>query len=257
MKDTKDTVQSVERALTILEELSEYEDGLGITEISRNVNLHKTTVFRLMGTLIEKGFVEQDSETNKYRITLKMFELGSKKLDKMDILTVARPYLKRLVRETNEVVHLVMLDGTDIVYIDKVESENTIRMHSRIGKRSPAYCTAVGKAMLAYQSENDIERVWKNSKILKYTENTITNLDIFKEELKAIRERGYSIDNEENELGVRCVGAPIFNHKGEVNFAISVSGPVMRITIDKIKEISEIVMEYSKIISRELGYVLK
>lgn len=255
MKDSKDTVQSVDRALTILEELSDYEDGLGITEISRNINLHKTTVFRLMGTLIEKGYVEQDAETNKYKITLKLFELGSKKLEKMDILTIARPHLKRLVRETSEVVHLVILDGTDIVYIDKVESESTIRMHSRIGKRAPAYCTAVGKAMLAHHSDNDVERIWKNSRILKYTENTITNFDEFKEELRIIKERGYSIDNEENELGVRCVGAPIFNHKREVNFAISVSGPIMRITDDKVEEIAQKVMECSSNISKELGYV--
>lgn len=250
----KEIVQSVDRALSIIEVLSDYEEGLALTEISTKIKLHKSTVHRLLGTLIQRGYVEQNEETNKYKLTLKLFELGNKLVEKMDILPIAKPYLKRLGENTNEVVHLVLLEDTEIVYIDKVESENTIRMHSRIGSRSPAYCTAVGKAILAHLPDEELEEIWERSDIKELTKYTITNLDTMKKELEKIRERGYSIDNEENELGVRCVAAPIFNFKGEVCAAVSVSGPIMRITQQKIKQIAKLVMESCKEISRQLGY---
>lgn len=250
----KDVVQSVDRALTILDVLSDFEDGLGITEISGKINLHKSTVYRLLSTLIYKGYVEQDEATNKYRLTLKLFELGNKRMEKSDILIVARSYLKELVEKTNEVVHLVILEGNEIVYIDKVECDKTIRMYSRIGKRSPVYCTGVGKAILAYLPEEKIDKIWEQSVINKHTENTITDLKEMKEHLQQIREKKYAIDAQEHEMGVTCVGAPIFNYKGEVFAAISVSGPSTRIEEDNIDELAKLIIEYSEKISRELGY---
>jgi DNA-binding IclR family transcriptional regulator len=253
----KEVVQSVDRALSILEVLSDYENGLGITELSEKIGLHKSTVHRLLSTLIYKGYVEQDKDTNKYKLTLKLFELGNKNIEKIDVLSVARPYLKELVEKANEAVHLVVLDGTDIVYIDKVESKNTIRMHSRIGKRSPVYCTAVGKSILAHLTDKEIEKIWNNSTIEKFTHYTITDLKTLKKELELIKERGYAVDNEENELGVRCVGAAIFDYRGDVCSAISVSGPTMRITKDRVEELGKLVIEYSQKISEKLGYKVK
>ncbi|EOC99913.1 IclR family transcriptional regulator [Caldisalinibacter kiritimatiensis] len=253
----KEVVQSVDRALTILEVLSDYEAGLGITEISEKIQLHKSTIHRLLSTLIYKGYVEQDEKTSKYKLTLKLFELSNKNIEKIDVLSVAKPFLKELVEKANEAVHLVVLDGTDIVYIDKVESKNTIRMHSKIGKRSPVYCTAVGKSILAHLTDNEIVKIWNDSIIKKFTDYTITDLETLKKELELIKESGYAVDNEENELGVRCVGAPIFDYRGDVCSAISVSGPTMRITKDKVEELGKLVIEYSQKISEKLGYKIK
>ena len=249
-------VQSVDRTLTILEVLSDYNDGLGITEISSLVNLHKSTVYRLLSTLIYKGYIVQDEETSKYKITFKLFELGSKKVDKLDLLKVSRPYTKMLMESVNEVVHLIVRDETDIVYVDKVEANNTISMSSRIGKRNPMYCTATGKAILAFLPEDEILKVWNSSKIVKLTKNTNTDFILFKKELQNIKEKGFAIDNEENEMGVKCVGAPIFNMSGGIVAAISVTGPVTRITDDKIDFISNEVIKITNLISREIGYKL-
>ena len=250
-------VQSVDRTLTILEVLSDCNDGLGITEISSLVNLHKSTVHKLLSTLIYKGYVVQDEESSKYKITFKLFELGSKKVHKLDLLEISRPYTKMLMESVNEVVHLIIREETDIVYIDKVEANNTISMASRIGKRNPMYCTATGKAILAYLPEEEIREVWNKSKIVKLTKKTNTDFILFKKELQEVKKNGYAIDDEENEIGVKCVGAPIFDMNGDVVAAISVTGPVTRITDDKIDFISNEVMQCTNLISKEMGYKLK
>ena len=249
-----DVVQSVDRTLSILELLSNYDEGLGVTEIGVMVNLHKSTVHRLLGTLIYKGFVIQDASTNKYKLSLKLYELGCKRIANVDIFKSSKPYTERLMKTVNEVVHLVIRDENDIVYIDKVEADNTIRMASTIGRRSPLYRTSVGKVILAYLPDKEIESVWENSKIEKMTEYTITDLEVFKRNLKEVKEKGYAVDNEENELGVRCIGAPVFNHKGCIEGAISVSGPTIRVTSDRIDEIANEVKKYAHLISDELGY---
>ncbi len=247
-------VQSVERTLTIVELLSDYNDGLGITDISNGVELHKSTVHRLLGTLIYKGYVIQDADTNKYRLTLKFYEIGNKRVENIGILEASKPYTKALMQSINEVVHLVVRDGIDIVYVDKVEANNTIRMASRIGKRSPMYCTSVGKAMLANMSDLEVSKIWAQSEIIKLTDNTIVDFDELKKALEIIKNDGYAEDDEENEIGVRCIGAPVFNREGGIEGAISVSGPAVRVTNDKVKEIAEEVKKYAMLISNELGY---
>lgn len=249
-----EVVQSVDRALSILELLANYDEGLGLTDISKIIDLHKSTVHRLLGTLIYKGFVIQDSITNKYMISLKLYELGSKKLIDIDILKASKEYTRKLMEHINEVVHLVLRDNNDIVYIDKVEADNTIRMASTIGKRSPMYCTSVGKAILAYLPIEEVKKVWETSKIEKYTVNTIVDFDEFKNELSNIKKNGYAVDDEENEIGVRCVGAPVFNRKGEIEGAISISGPTIRVTKEKVEEIAVQVKKYAYLISKELGF---
>lgn len=249
-----DVVQSVDRALSILEVVSNYEDGLGITEIGEKAELHKSTVHRLLGTLIYKGFVEQDISTSKYKLSMKLYELGSKRIEGLDIVKISRPYIKELMKELNEVVHLVVRDGNQIVYVDKVEADNTIRMASTIGRRAPLYCTSVGKSILAFADEKEVEEVWTSSNIENLTKHTITDFEIFKQELKKVKEQGYAEDDEENELGVRCIGAPVFNYKGEVEGAISISGPTTRVTKGKVEIVAKAVIKYASLISRELGY---
>lgn len=250
----QEIVQSVDRALSILEVLSNYEDGLGITEISEKVGLHKSTVHRLLATLIYKGYVEQNHINNKYKLTLKLFEIGNKRVENMDLVEVARPYLKELVEKTNEVAHLVVSEGTEIIYVAKEESQNTIRTHSRIGHRRPLYCTAVGKSILSHMSDKEINDIWNKSHIEKLTEHTITDFEKLKECLCEVREKGYAVDEQENEVGVRCVAASIFNHKGEVCGAISISGSIISFTDEKLDEFSKLIIEYAKKISKKLGY---
>lgn len=247
-------VQSVDRTLSILELISDYNEGLGITEISEKIELHKSTVHRLLGTLIYKGYVIQDQKNNKYRLTSKLFELGNKIIEDMDILKASKDYTEALMESLNEVVHVVIRDQYDIVYIDKVEADNNIRMASKVGRRSPLYCTSVGKAILAYVDEEEVLEIWNNSKIEKFTEKTITEYDAFRKELDKIKIQGFAEDDEENEPGVRCIGAPVFNFHGEVEGAISISGPAIRVTKDKIDEIAIEVKKYANLISRELGY---
>lgn len=251
----KDTVQSVTRSLTILEVLSEFHEGLGITDIAQKVGLHKSTVYRLVSTLIQKEFVIQDKDTNKYKITFKLYELGNRRIKNMDILSASKAYSKKLMESVNEVVHLVVRDDHKIVYIDKVEANNTIRMASYIGNRSPMHCTAVGKAILAHLPENKVEEIWYKSKAKKLTANTITDLYRLTEELEKVRSRGFAVDDEENEEGVRCIGAPIFNRNAEVEGAISVSGPAIRMSEEKMETVAIEVMKYAGLISRELGYM--
>lgn len=249
-----DTVQSVDRSLSILELMSDFDNGLRIIEISDSLGLHKSTVHRLLTTLIHKGYVIQDKKTSKYRLTTKLFELGNKVIANMDILKASKIYTEDLMREFNEVVHLVICDDNEILYIDKVEANNTIQMASNIGRRSPLYSTSVGKAILAYLNVDEVKRIWENSHIKRYTDKTIIDFDILRLELDKIKFQGYAVDDEENERGVRCVGAPVFNFNGEVEGAISVSGPTIRVTKEKVEIIAEEVKRCAYQISKELGY---
>lgn len=250
----QEVVQSVSRALDILELLAEYDQGIGITDISNELQLHKSTVHRLLGTLIQKGYVKQHKNTNLYSTTLKLFQLGSRRVENIDLLEVAKPYLNQLAELTKEVVHLVVREETEIVYIDKVEGNQTIRMHSSIGRRSPIYCTAVGKALLASLDDSKVAELLEKCTLKPYTEFTITDFKAMDKELKWIQKNGYAIDNEENELGVRCVAAPIFNHLGKGVAAISISGPSIRMTNEQISSYSKKLIEYSRKVSLELGY---
>ncbi|AJA50044.1 transcriptional regulator KdgR [Clostridium pasteurianum DSM 525 = ATCC 6013] len=250
----QEVVQSVDRTLSILELLSDYENGLGITEISEKVNLHKSTVHRLLNTLMVKGYVQQSEDSNRYKLTLKLFELGSKKVEKMNIVNVARPLLKELMEKTNEVIHLVVREGIDIVYVAKVESQNPIRMYSRIGKKSPMYCTAVGKSMMSHMSEEEVNLIWKNSNVEKLTEYTITDFQTFKDNIDLIRNEGYAIDEQENEIGIRCIAASVLDYSGNIVGAISISGSIISFKEEKIQEFSKLIIEYSNRISQELGY---
>ena len=250
-------VQSIERALTVLEIVAEYNAGLGITEISNRIDLHKSTIHRLLSTLIHKGYIIQDPVTLKYRTTLKLYELGCKRVENTDILTASRPYTKKLMEFTNEVVHLVVRDGNEIVYIDKVEAENTITMLSTIGRRIPLYCTSVGKAILSQLDMEEVVKIWRTSNIIRKTPNTIINLEDMVEELTKVRNLGYAVDEEENEEGIRCIGAAILNKDGDVEGAISISGPIMRVTEDLINIYGEQAKNYALQISKELGYIPK
>lgn len=250
-------VQSVERAILILETLADNRDGCGVTLIAKVTGLHKSTVHRLLGTLMYKGYVEKDIDADNYRLAAKVLMLASSVLDRMDIRNISRPYIRSLSEDVKEVVHLSILDGDEAVYIDKVESSkvSSIRMHSQIGKRVPLYCTAVGKVLLARTEDNKIRELLLNKTLIKFMPNTIDSVDGFLEEVNRARTNGYAMDNLEHEEGIRCIAAPIYDRKGKVVAAVSISGPIFYITEERLPELKEQILKTSKDISHQLGYI--
>jgi DNA-binding IclR family transcriptional regulator len=247
-------VQVVDRALAALEVLANRSSECSLAELCSALGLHKSTVHRLMMVLEQHRLVDKNPETGRYRLGLKLFEFGSKAIAALDPRRQARPYLDRLQRELGETVFFCILDEGQVLYLDKVESQQSIRTACTVGSRAPAYCTAVGKAMLAELPDaevNDIVRRWGLKPI---TANTITTVAGLKAELRAVRSRGYAIDNEEKEEGLRCVSAAVLGNSGKLLAAISVSGPAFRITEERIPEVGQLVMRAANDLSVEFGH---
>lgn len=250
----KNPVQSAQRIFEILELLAK-EGKMALTDISQVLQLHKSTVHRLLCSLSAMGYAKKDDSTGKYTLTYKLLELSGCMLDGIDIVSTARPYLERLGEQTQEAVHLVARDGGEIVYVDKVEpGAGTIRMVSRIGLRRPMYCTGVGKAMMAYMGRGEVREIWEGSSVQALTEHTIVSLPALYEELERIRSAGYALDNEENELGVRCIAVCIQGHQGRAEYALSISAPILRMCDARIGQLAPLILSVRQDLSRELGY---
>jgi len=249
-------IQVLDRALAVLQILSAAGPDLSLAGIAEKLALHKSTVHRLIRVLERHRLIERNSVNGRYRLGLKLFELGTKAVSKLDLRERARPVLERLVLETSETVHLCVLDEAEMVYLDKVEPVRSIRMATSVGRRNPAYCTAVGKAILAYLPEAEWEAIVRARGLKAMTPNTITSFVELRRELVAIRERGYAIDNEEIEEGVRCVGCVVRDFSGAAVAAISISAPAFRLTREKIKRISRLVTSAANGLSAELGFKL-
>ncbi|MGP4069511.1 IclR family transcriptional regulator [Halobacillus sp. B29] len=248
------TVQSVDRALSILQLLQDNSEGMGVTEIAHRLGVAKSTVHRLLASLKQKGYVKQDEMLEKYRLGLKLLELGETVSENIDIRTTANPYLVKLAQETGETIHLGIREETEVIYVDKVERYAPIRMYSSVGKRAPLYCTGIGKALLAFVSSKVQDHLMSILTLKEYTPYTITDKDVLKNHLEHIRKHGYSIDNEEHERGIRCAAAPIWNHRGEAIAAISVAGSTSRMTEEKVESCTDSLLRTSLEISRRLGY---
>lgn len=247
-------VQSAERIFELLEALVQ-SGPVTLTELSTRLSLHKSTVHRLLKSLVLMGYARKEEESGKYLPTYKVLGLAGVLLSKLDILTVARPFLERLMRQTHETVHFVQREKNYIIYVDKVESDaNSIRMVSRIGLRQPMYSTGVGKAILAQMKDSEIQDVWKQSDIHPFTEHTIVTIEQLMREIDQIRLQGYALDNEENELGVRCIAACVTDFYGRASNAFSISAPVSRMSDERIQELSEYVLQTKRDLSQELGF---
>ena len=251
-------VQTIERASSILDILGQSPDGISIRELSSKIKLPKGTIHRLLSSLSYFGYVRQDPKTRNYLLGFKLVELGNLLLNQLDLRKEAEPFLKDLAERTKETVHMVLLDRNEVVYIDKVETDqhtSGLRMASRVGLRNPAHSSAVGKVLLAHFSEEELNNFTKEKGLLKRTENTITDPGRLREHLSIVRAQGYAIDDEENEKGIRCVAAPIYNEVGKPVAAMSISGPAFRITKKVIQEsLKKEVMETALKISQRLGF---
>jgi len=247
-------VQVLDRALAALEVLASRESECSLAELCTTLKLNKSTVHRLMMVLEQHRVVDKNPDSGRYRLGLKLFEFGSKALGAVDLRRHAKPYLDRLQREFRETVFFCILDDGQVFYIEKIESQQSVRTACSVGSRAPAYCTAVGKAMLAELPDTEVSEVVRRWGLKAVTPNTITTASGLKAELKAIRARGYAIDNEEKEPGLRCVSAAIRGESGQLVAALSVSGPAFRVTKERAPEIGKAVMHAAAALSYELGY---
>lgn len=247
-------VQALERALDVLEALAAQRQPARLADLSRELGLHKSTVHRLLATLGKRRYVERDADTGRYRLGLKVFELGSWFFNRMELRQEARPLLQELVDQTLETAHLGILDEGQVVYIEKVESPQTVRMYSELGKRAPAHCTAMGKVLLAHLPEPELDRIIATRGLTRYTSNTIVDAEQLKDHLRRVAGQGYAIDDTEHEEAIRCVAAPVRNYRGEVVAALSVSGPAVRLSRERIGEVARLVRATALRISRRLGY---
>jgi IclR family KDG regulon transcriptional repressor len=253
--ERENMVKSVSRALDIINIVSSEKDGLGVTEIAKQMDINKSSVYRILSTLVQYGYMEQDEETSRYKLGYKFLELSSKLLESIDLRKEAKPYLQELEKETNEVIHLVVYDQGEVIYIEKLEGTETLRMHSKVGKRAPMHCTAVGKAILAHLPSNVVHDILERKGMPRHTDKTITDQDEFLKELAQVKQKGYALDLEENEYGIRCIAVPIFDHAGKVIAAVSISGPTIRMTDERIEQLQERMRQIGKQISARLGYI--
>jgi IclR family KDG regulon transcriptional repressor len=247
-------VQVLDRALAIIDALTDGRDDATLADLAERVKLHKSTVHRLVSILERHRIVERDAQTGRYRLGLRLFELGTIAVGRFNIRDRAHPYLERLLFEVDETVHLCGLDAGEVLYLDKIEPSRSVRMASRIGRRNPVHCTSVGKAMMAYLPDQEQDAILRKHGLRRLTAKTITTPAELKAELRTIRERGYALDNEENEEGVRCIGAAVLDHTGHPVAAISVSAPSFRLPLEKVPVVAESVCRASRAFSEELGY---
>lgn len=246
-------LKSMLKAFAVLECFSTLERKLSVSDIARRTGLPRGTAHRVMATLREIGFVEQERERDQYRLGLKLFELGNIVLANMDLHREAKSFVEALTAVSGERVHLCVFDGLRTTLINRTEPAQGRTNTIVVMETSPAHCTATGKAALAFQADAVISRVIAFG-LPSYTPNTITDPRELREELEKVRKRGYAVDNEELSLGIRCVGAPIRNMNGRVFASISVSGPARRITRNKVAALGQLVIQYANAISAQLGY---
>ncbi len=247
-------VKSVSRALDIITLVSSKRDGLGVTEIANQMDINKSSVYRILSTMAQYGYIEQDRETGRYKLGYKFLEVSSKLLESIDLRTEAKPYLQELENETNEVIHLVVYDQGEVVYIEKLEGNETLRMHSKVGKRAPMHCTSVGKAILAHLPSSVVLDILERKGMPMHTDKTITNKDNFLAELIQVKQKGYALDLEENEYGIICIAVPIFDHQGKVAAAVSISGPTIRMKDERLDHLQSRMKYIGGQISARLGY---
>jgi len=247
-------VQVIDRAFDILDELAELRTGAGVTQLAGRLSLHKSTVHRLLAALERHRYVTRDVETATYRLGYRLFELGALAIPYGELHSVARPFVERLSKKTKETAHLgILLDG-EILSIVNAETSQQVRTPGTVGRRTPLYCTSLGKAILAFLSEETAQDTIKRIRFRSKTENTIKTAAALRTELALTHERGYAVDDEEFEHGLRCVGAPVFNHTGDVVAALSVAGPIFRVTTAAIPTYAQAVVSVANQLSTALGF---
>nr|AAD32966.1 transcription repressor [Pectobacterium carotovorum subsp. carotovorum] len=248
-----DSVSSVLKVFGILQALGE-EREIGITELSQRVMMSKSTVYRFLQTMKSLGYVAQEGESEKYSLTLKLFELGAKALQNVDLIRSADIQMRELSALTRETIHLGALDEDGIVYIHKIDSMYNLRMYSRIGRRNPLHSTAIGKVLLAWRDRGEVEEVLSTVEFTRSTPHTLCSAEALLNQLDVVRDEGYGEDNEEQEEGLRCIAVPVFDRFGVVIAGLSISFPTIRFSEDNKHEYVAMLHTAARNISEQMGY---
>lgn len=241
------------KGLMVLETISRLDgEAQTLEQIAAEVGLTRSNTHRTLQTLAHAGYVRRDAETGTYRCTLKMFELGARQLAGMDARRLAPPFMRELARETHETVHLSVLDGLDVVYVDKIDSAQPLHAYSTVGGRAPAYAVATGKALLAFQAADYIEHY--GNAVHKHTEDTHISIPALKQELADVARIGYAMNRGEWRHGIGGIAAPVFNGLDKVVAAIGISGPLERLTNQKMAQFAPLVQQAARELSAHMGY---
>ena len=247
-------VQVLDRMLSILDLLAQSDSDLGPSELGEKLALHRSTTHRLLKVLERHQLIRRSPVEGKYGLGIKLFELGNRVVSQFDLATRSQVVLRRLVDAAGETAHVCVLNDAEMVSVANVEGPWTLRTPSTVGRRTPLYCTSVGKVLLAYLPKPEQRHLLDRVTLVRRTRRTITSRAALEAELQLVRRRGFGMDNEEIEEGLRCVGAPVFNHRGEIVAAISVAGPVFRMTRQRLPDIVRSVKAAGRDLSRDLGY---
>ena len=246
-------IQAVERVGAILEVFTTEQPELGVTEIAERTGLHKSTAHRFLVNLEAVGLLERDPQNQRYRLGLRMFEMGGIVLEQMSLWDEALPYLEGLVTDSGETGHLAVLERGEAIYIEKVEARRALRIPSAMGRGYPAHATSLGKVLLSDLGEDEVRAIMDAHGMASYTRTTTTDVDRLLAGLADIREQGFAVDDEEYDEGLRCVGAPIRDHTGRVVAALGIGGPVTRVTPERVDELARLVINAADGLSRRLG----
>jgi IclR family acetate operon transcriptional repressor len=246
-------ITALQRGLRLLQLFSESPHGLTAKQVAGRSRLPVSTVHRFLANLEGTAFLNCGGD-GVYHLGIACFAIGQAALGQLDIRRVSLPYLQELNRQTRETIHLTVRHGLSAVYVEKLDSPEQLRIHSRIGASVPFYCTAVGKVILAYMADDERERVLPRLVLKRLTPNTVGNLQELEAELYRVRKNGYACDLEENEPHIRCVAAPIWDHAGSVNASLSITAPVVRMPVTRLRQVAPLIQTAGLQISRELGY---
>jgi DNA-binding IclR family transcriptional regulator len=247
-------VQALDRAFAVLDLLGESDTPLGLAQVAAALQLHKSTAHRFLMVLERHHMVER-TVSGKFRLGLRLFDLGNRAIEQYDLRERAQPHLRRLVSETEETAHLCILEQARVIYIDKIEPARSVRMITRIGASNPVHCTSVGKAMLAFLPEDRIADIIRRTRFERFTTRTIATAEALRTEIEKTRRRGYAVDDEELEEGLRCIAVPVLDAQRLPVAAVSVSGPSFRVTAQKLPSIANHILTCVRGISTDMGFV--
>ena len=246
-------VSSVLKVFTILQALGE-RGAIGVSELAQSLMMSKATTYRFLQTMKSLGYVDQIGESDKYSLTLKLFELGSTALEQVDLIALADQEMRLIAEKTNEAVHLGVMDKDAIVYVHKIDSGYNLRMYSRVGKRNPLYCTAIGKVLLSGRSDSWVTERMASVDFIQFTEQTLANTEQLLQELALVRQQYFAQDNEEQEMGIRCLAVPIFDRFGHIVASMSMSFPTIRFRDERLHEFIHLLHQASKMVSLKMGW---
>lgn len=246
-------ITALQRGLRLLHLFSESPRGLTAKQVTALSRLPVSTVHRFLANLVTAGFLNRDGEGTHY-LGIACFSIGQAAVGQLDIRRLSLPYLRELNQQTRETIHLTVRHGLSAVYVEKLDSPEPLRIHSRIGAAVPLYCTAVGKVMLAYMPADEQERILPELNLKRQTANSVGNLQELKAELYRVRKNGYACDLEENEMHIRCVAAPIWDHNGSVQSSVSITAPTVRMPVTRLRQLAPLIQKAGLQISLELGY---